>query len=353
MSTTISPLDESAGSVDWWFLYKAPKLAASAQSSATTGYEYVYYDKKLGKVVPSKNKLTSGTGALDSTLKSIFGAKSASLGWVLYNDEMPASAKRADSGSLGHTKGIIAFDLDTKTALWLLHSWPKYADPAAKDALPTPMYGQTYMCLALDLPTASQLAVQMANHQEPQTYLPHLPASLPKTDPLYQLTQPLNPNATGDSDALSFKTRGGQPFKVIAKNRKWGKDFWNDLVGPTLADDLDVETWIRGKVAPILDAGGVYKTYDIKYVDMRPLGAPWNWPEHNDHAKWGITKNKNWVCVGDINRMISQEQRGGGTIALQDEALWTALKKTDLIVPPPGHTDAEARAAIKATHKKA
>jgi Deoxyribonuclease II len=55
--------------------------------------------------------------------------------------------------------------------------------------------------------------------------------------------------------------------------------------------------------------------------------------------------------VGDINRMVSQEKRGGGTIAFQDGTLWAALSKTDLLVAPPGHTRVDARALIQATHK--
>jgi hypothetical protein len=31
-------------------------------------------------------------------------------------------------------------------------------------------------------------------------------------------------------------------FMVIAKNKTWGKDFYNDLVGPTLHENIDVET---------------------------------------------------------------------------------------------------------------
>jgi deoxyribonuclease-2 len=86
---------------------------------------------------------------------------------------------------------------------------------------------------------------------------------------------------------------------------------------------------------------------------LRPLGATWAWPETDDHAKWGITQKNNRVCVGDINRMVAQENRGGGTVAFQDETLWHALSKTDLIVAPPGLTQAAARAAIKATHRSA
>jgi deoxyribonuclease-2 len=346
----ISPLDENGKAIDWWFAYKVPKLAKSAGSPTATGYEYIYYDTNVGKVVRSPNLLTDGKGAVDLTLKSVFDKPDATTGWILYNDEMPTDAKRKDSGSFGHTKGVIAFDTASKTAFWLLHSWPKYADPPATD-MPTPIYGQTYLCLALDLATASKIADQMANHQEPQVYVPRVPASLDKKDPLYLLTQTLNPNATGDADVIQCKSRGGLAFQVIAKNRKWNKDFWNDLVGPTLKADMDVETWIRGKIPPVLDSDGIHKTFDVKYIDLSPLGVPWTWPETHDHAKWGITVDSDWVCVGDINRMISQEKRGGGTIAFQDATLWAALSKTDLLVAPPGHTRVDARALIKATHK--
>jgi deoxyribonuclease-2 len=346
----ISALDENGKAVDWWFAYKVPKLAKSAGSPTATGYEYIYYDRNVGKIVRSPNLLTDGKGAVDLTLKSVFDHPDATTGWVLYNDEMPTDAKRKDSGSFGHTKGVIAFDTASKTAFWLMHSWPKYADPPATD-MPTPIYGQTYLCLSLDLATASQIANQMANHQEPQVYVPRVPPSLDKKDPLYLLTQTLDPNASGDADVIQCKSRGGLAFQVIAKNRKWNKDFWNDLVGPTLKADMDVETWIRGKIPPVLDSDGIHKTFDVKYIDLSPLGVPWTWPETHDHAKWGITTDSDWVCVGDINRMVSQEKRGGGTIAFQDATLWAALSKTDLLVAPPGHTRVDARALIKATHK--
>ena len=348
---SVNVLDENGKPVDWWFIYKVPQLTKDSTSLTASGYEYMYYDAKVGKLAESAHKLTDGKGALNLTLDAVFKSPAKTTGWILYNDEMPASAKRADKSSFGHTKGVIAFDTATKTAFWLLHSWPKYADPGATDE-PTPIYGQTFLCLALDMSSASKIAAQMANHQEPQVYLPRIPETLDKSDPLYLLTQPLNPNPPADSDVVDIRTRGGLSCKVLAKNRKWGKDFWNDLVGSALGDDMNVETWIRGKIPPVLDSDGIHKTFDVKFIDLRKLGAPYTWPETHDHAKWGITKTHDWICVGDINRMVSQEKRGGGAIAFQDPKLWQDLSMTDLIVPPPGHTDAEARGLIKKTHPK-
>lgn len=354
----VCALDENNKPTDWWFIYKVPQLNPGSSNDETTGYEYVYYDATLDasadkskhKVSKSPNVLNGGTGALNFTLNSVFKPKSpaATTGWILYNDEMPASTKEKDDGNRGHTKGVIAFDTASKTAYWLLHSWPKFADPEAAND-PTPKYGQTYLCLSLDLATAGKIAAQMGNHQEPQVYFPRT-ADLPKTDPLFQLAQPLKPNPPGAADAIDLKTIGGLPFKVIAKNKEWNDDFWNDLVGPTLKEDMDVETWIRGPIPPVADRDGIHKTFDIKFINLGPLGAHWAWPETHDHAKWGITTHSDWVCVGDINRMISQRKRGGGTIAFQNNVLWTALSKTSLLLAPPGHSRTDALALIQATH---
>lgn len=340
---TISALDESGKAVDWWFAYKVPQLGGTG-AAAATGYEYVYYDPGVAKVVTSPFRLTMDKGALDATLDAVFGSPSATRGWILYNDEMPDAARKpktqSDDGSLGHTKGVLAFDTASKTALWLLHSWPKYAMPGAK-AMPTPKYGQTFLCVTIDLATASAIAAIMIDHQEPQVFAARVPKSLAKTDPLYRLSQPIDANPAGDSHVLSFASRGGKAFRLIAKNRKWGGDFWNQLVGPALGVCIDVESWIRGAIPDEKDSDapgrinldGEHEVLDIQAIDLGPVGAPWKWPETKDHAKWGIGVEADWVCVGDINRMISQEKRGGGTIAFQERALWKALASTGSLSP--------------------
>ena len=357
----LSALDENGKPVDWWFIYKVPQLSGGAGSDEATGYEYVYYDSAIDalpdfrdrKVTKSPYVLNEGKGAMNLTMDSVFANYKnppASLGWILYNDEMPPDAQRKDNAHLGHTKGVIAFDTESKTAFWLLHSWPKYLNPeASAKEDPTPKYGQTYLCISLDLDTANQIAAQMIHHQEPQVYFPRT-ANLPATDPLYILSQPLEPKQKADGDSIDVKSKGGMSFKVIAKNREWNRDFWNELVGPELKDDLDVETWIRGPIPPIADTDGIHKTFDVKYVNLGPLGAHWAWPETHDHAKWGITVDQPWVCIGDINRMVSQRERGGGTIAFQNKTLWQGLSKAGLVLAPPGHTRDEAHDLIQSTH---
>lgn len=352
----VSALDENGRPVDWWFMYKVPKLHAGNGGDAATGYEYVYYDatidKEGGPVAASQHTIDSGKGALNETLNAVFGCKDPSLGWILYNDETPDAAKITDDGNLGHTKGVIAFDVESKTAWWLLHSWPKFAEPKTKRD-PTPMYGQTYLCLTLGLEAVSDIALQMSGHQEPQTYQCRTPAKLARTDPLYVLTQGVKLSPTPATSVLDLKTRGRMPFRIIAKNRAWNDDFWNNLVGPTLKADIDVETWIRGDKIPLVaDSDGVHKTFDIKFINLGALGIHMIWPESHDHAKWAIATDSDWICVGDINRMVSQRKRGGGTIAFQNQTLWRALSKTSFILTPPGMSRTETHKLIQATHPK-
>ena len=359
----VTALDESGQPVDWWFIYKIPQLNKNADSDYATGYEYAYYDstidakaindKSLRQVSKSPFLLNSNQGALNLTLDSVFRNfktpfNSPTTGWILYNDELPESLNKHDDGTKGHTKGVLAFDTETNTAFWLLHSWPKFADPDATTD-PTPKYGQTYMCVSIDIDTARKIATQMLDHQEPQVFYPNT-ANLPVSDPLCKLANGTETKPQPLGDSIDLTTKGGMPFKVIAKNREWNDDFWNDLVGDELKDDIDVETWIRGPIAPIADKDGIHKTFDIKFINLGPMGIHFAWPETNDHAKWAITKHDPWVCIGDINRMISQRKRGGGTIAFQNQTIWLGLSKSSLLLAPPGHTREESHAVIEKTH---
>src|ERR1041384_5821219 len=102
MPMNVTALDEGGKPVDWWFIYKVPQLGAGAGTDAATGYEYVYYDASIDahpdprkrNVAKSPNVLNSNKGALNLTLDSDFKKfknPSASTGWILYNDEMPAA----------------------------------------------------------------------------------------------------------------------------------------------------------------------------------------------------------------------------------------------------------------------
>ena len=94
---------------------------------------------------------------------------------MFYNDEHPNGKT---SFTLGHTKGVIAFD--EKSGFWLVHSVPKYP-PALEDndTYDYPhtgqMYGQSFLCISLQTKSsAEQIGTQML-YNHPYIYSINVP----------------------------------------------------------------------------------------------------------------------------------------------------------------------------------
>ena len=228
---TITALDESGKAVDWWFIYKVPKLTQDANSDSATGYEYVYFDAKATQVVKSPNRLDQGKGALNLTLNSVFKQPAATTGWILYNDEKPSSAPGADDGNLGHTKGVIVFDTASKTAFWLLHSWPKYAAPGSFQGCRLPCMDKRSCAFPWTLlpPTRSLRRWRtIRNHNAISRARPHSA----KGDALYALTQPLKPNPPADADVLDCQSKGRYALQSVGQEPGVGEGFLERFCGP-------------------------------------------------------------------------------------------------------------------------
>lgn len=80
-------------------------------------------------------------------------------------------------------------------------------------------------------------------------------------------------------------------------------------------------------------------TLGWKVLNMARLspGQRFTYKATKDHSKWAVSPNPGsgtmgragsggWVCVGDINRDEAEEQRGGGTVCLQEPAVWKAFR---------------------------
>ena len=158
----------------------------------------------------------------------------------------------------------------------------------------------------------------MYYRQEPQTYQSHIPSSLPKNDIFNKVANAVDVNETDPPCDIVFLTAAGESFRLIAKNRHWAEDFWIDLVGPHLKVGLDVETWRRGTVPDAEDSDKKHEVEDVLYINLSALKVNYEWHYTKDHAKWGVSETGDWICVADINRQISQEKRGGGTIWLRN-----------------------------------
>ncbi|SEQ76313.1 deoxyribonuclease-2 [Amphritea atlantica] len=329
--------------VDWWFIYKTPEHTGTSENQ---GYEFFYFDSQSAALDLSPTGLNQDNQALGYTLAEIFSAPQ-STGYIAYNDEHIDAEK--NKSEKGHCKGVLAFDKASDSALYLLHSTPRF--PVNKEAtLPDDemIYGQTFICITLpDYQTANRIAQQMLSQQNPQvlTECSRIPSSLQDDEPLSQLFHGRGINESEIPSTLSFSSRGGKPFLLTAKSRKWGKDFWLDLVSPQLKCDLVVETWRRGAVTPMQDSLSTEYDDDTLTLDFKiPPSLNYEWHYTKDHAKWAVALKNNtsslpWVCIADLNRMVSQEKRGGGSLCFQDSQLWQALKNAEEKLHQPAQPD--------------
>jgi deoxyribonuclease-2 len=125
-------------------------------------------------------------------------------------------------------------------------------------------------------------------------------------------------------------------------------------------DDYGDKDWTdqKGRHHESEDADAQHVVDAVVNIDLesltdstgQPLGKGYSWHYTKDHAKWAVSvgeaqrgidpssyrigTREDWICVADINRMVSQERRGGGAICFHEPALWHALDSIEKVGEP-------------------
>ena len=109
--------------VDWFILYKLPHLSHSVDPFVANGTGYIYLDasSSLDKWHFSSQSIASPLSLTGLTLAPIYSLKDFS--YVFYNDQPP---NIPISLVYGHSKGVLAFEDQTQTGFWLIHSVPRF-----------------------------------------------------------------------------------------------------------------------------------------------------------------------------------------------------------------------------------
>ncbi|XP_028156527.1 uncharacterized protein LOC114350079 [Ostrinia furnacalis] len=239
----------------------------------------------------------------------------------------------------GHTKGVILGD--KFTSLWLVHSVPRFPpvpdmhglNVTSYDYPTTGMkYGQSFLCVSVQTSTLNQIATQL-KYNEPLIAHHHIPQEFEGELP--NLLDVVN-NKTIDASPWyhieSFETLVGRKFLSFAKSAMFNDDLYSGLVAEVLQSDLLVESWTNGPGTLDSECSRNFQVRNIERLKF-PI-AKMSFTSHNDHSKWAVAvahKMHNsqdtkvadyWVCVGDINRALPQESRGGGTVCTSGPILW-------------------------------
>lgn len=317
-------LDASGSPVDWSVTMKLPEISGGA-GPAADGLAFTYMDSSGGSSLAlSSEPLTSSSIALAQTLGQIYGQAAqgpdADFTYAMYNDETPDGRT---SESRGHSKGVIAFD--GTSGFWLVQSTPRWP-PVAADGYDFPddetRYGQSYLCLSLATSSFEDVAAQLQLIY-PLVYDSAVGSSAGEN--MQGVIAGSNHVRGSPYKQISdLSTIGGAKFTSFAKNSAWNSDLYEDFVAAELQDDLRVETWMngRGKMASYCKPA---KPYNVENVVTVNLGGN-TFTETKDHSKWAISSSSTgFVCIGGINRQVSQAKRGGGTVCSNDSNLFAAF----------------------------
>ena len=333
--------DESGQDVDWFVVYKIPKLEKSSKGVLTSGYAYAYVTDKTvneGDWRLSNKLINQSDSIMGKTLSPLYNAKNKNnqFSFILYNDQVPE--KSSSSSSRAHAKGVVVIDKQT-SGFWLIHSVPKFP-PFLNESYSYPLSGrengQTGVCITIknDNQTLNNLAQQLLI-MKPQIYHSQINSDLSQSALWKQI---INRKwiKNKSSNQLPITSKSGLKFHSFVKTSQYPGDLYSNLVAPSLQVDLLVQTWRNGK-GDALESNCSVK-YKVENIDMINLyfgngnfvnNNDWSYTE--DHSKWSVADNTNskyFTCIGDINRMKSQFKRGGGTVCVEQKQLWNTFKKS-------------------------
>lgn len=332
--------DESNVAVDWYVLYKLPKVQTSSNPLIREGYAYVYITNatvESGWRLSAKS-IDSNDSIPGITLAPLYNRSSEDDAlWNLYNDSPPNASYVWNHG---HTKGVVMVNSDQ--GFWLIHSVPSFPPVPRAGVQTRPLnlenvtiegaysypdsgtfYGQSFLCVSLGGDQFNIVGEQLM-YNEIGVYAKNIPDILGNRYPaLKNATNQKRIKQPPYNHKALITTLGSLELTSFAKSGKWGKDLYGDFVAPQLQSDLDVQSWLngRGKLPTTCHRRKIYNVRTLK-IDAANV----DFPSSRDHSKWAITvqtKSANhWTCIGDINRADTQYSRGGGAVCFKDDHLW-------------------------------
>lgn len=312
-------------SVDWFVVYKLPKLTGS-----TTGKEFVYIDSDSSDWTRG-NDINDPNVAIGATISQMYSADKSSNFLFMYSDDDPI--KPADSYR-GHAKGVSLFD--STTGFWLIHSVPNfppmkiYSYPSTAEK-----YGQSFFCSSMEVQHLAELAEHW-KYIQATPYLINVPEKYAVRFPTLknvEAKQSIPRSATQFWISKPIKTVQGVTLMAYAKHKKFDGDIWNDIISKENKVTLAVESWLNGSGDDIhTTCTSSSQTHDV--TEMRVTGL--NFASSKDHSKWAVsnTQTNPIVCFGDMNRQRSQLKRGGGALCIQNRNLWQIYHSSVIQVEP-------------------
>ncbi|CAJ0600388.1 unnamed protein product [Cylicocyclus nassatus] len=321
VSAKLGCKDMEGNDVDWFAVIKLPSDVDTAK-----GRSFVYFDPRIGGWTQSKLLISSNKSAIGATLSQLYKIDKKETFAIAYNDDSPDGP--VESGR-AHSKGVAVFDHDV--GFWMVHSVPNFPPSSGEYSYPGSgaVYGQSFLCMSISSNNLEDVG-QYMRYAQVNPYLTNLPEYHKILAPsLVDVVnkKSLPKSATVFNTIRGIETLGGMKLKAFSKHKKYGKDLWYEFIALHLNTQMAVETWRKGNAKNIGStcdhsdpSRNVYDVNTVKILDKQ-------YEYKKDHSKWGVSRNANVpaVCIGDINRQMSQYKRGGGAVCIEDAKLWEAF----------------------------
>ncbi|XP_011163300.2 deoxyribonuclease-2-alpha [Solenopsis invicta] len=346
--------DENNRVVDWYVLYKLPKIQESSNPIMKSGLAYLYMTSNTvdkGWQLSTK-KISAKNSTPGNTLTPLYNDSEASKTlWTMYNDDPP---NRPSNAKNGHTKGVVL--VNEKQGFWLIHSVPNYPpipnsgndsrrgqhaeeENSGNSEYDYPTsgmnFGQSFLCISVDGDQFDNIGKQLMINQI-VVYRNNIPSFATKYPVLSDAAKQKRNRKGPFTSKKLLKSSGGVEFTSFAKSDRWDKDLYEDFVAPTLQTDLFAETWLNGRGRLPSDCEQVKKVYNVESIEVPTIDV--GFTSSRDHSKWAVAvegkANRSWVCVGDINRADTQYTRGGGTVCFNNPKVWKNYRKSVNDVEP-------------------
>uniref|UniRef100_A0A7N6ASI5 Deoxyribonuclease-2-alpha n=1 Tax=Anabas testudineus TaxID=64144 RepID=A0A7N6ASI5_ANATE len=228
-------------------------------------------------------------------------------GFIAYNDQPPPGHPSAKAGC-GHSKGLVMVDEDT--VVWVLHSTPKFPKTRESNSF-FPSSGvknaQTFICVTFhksELETIGNVPGDMLTCTVNQFILVEL--NVKYVSCMFSETHLRNIRAH------IFDFANTKFFSADIEN------FLGDLY-VTIANTL--KTNLYAQTCGGQDGRSAHSVYNIEQIQFLLV----EFKQGSDHSKWCVSEDKDWTCIGDSNRALSQFDRPGGALCIKNEGVRKAF----------------------------
>ena len=327
--------DESGKPVDWFIVYKFPKISngSATKEPFKTGVSYAFITSKTQNDgwTFSKNTIDDVNSIFGKTLAPIYNKKSSdNLSYIVYNDQKPPDGQ-TQTGT-AHAKGVVVST--SARGFWLIHTIPKFISDPQKNKYEYPSSGhrngQVGLCISMKIDQITKVINQLLI-MRPLIYSIQTTKRFEgKAKNVLDLKDKKWTEISNHSDKIQLETFDGEKLISFSKDPKANKDLYADIVAPELQTNLLVQSWrlTFGGPGNILKSECKLKFRVENIKHLTPIFSNGTktdgFPYTDDHSKWamGKTEEKPFVCIGDINRVDTQFKRGGGTTCLKIKSVW-------------------------------